>query len=127
MIEGLRVNRELLLEFFLTFSCFEFALKSAGFAIGDENSVSPDWDGYADSIKNVFNKAVNENLLNASNHLLDNPPMKQCRLPNGLAWNANMPSNNLTETEVILLLVRRVRNNLFHGGKHGIEAFEDPR
>jgi len=40
-------------------------------------------------------------------------------------WDTTEPDLSLGETERLLLLVRRVRNNLFHGGKFSNEAFED--
>ncbi len=49
--EHIRINTGLLLEFFLTFARAEYALKNSGFAKGDERQVSPDWDGFAVSIK----------------------------------------------------------------------------
>ena len=54
------VNRELLLDFFLTFSRFEYALKNSGFFV--KHSEQPDgpppaeadWDTFAPSLRTVF-------------------------------------------------------------------------
>ena len=44
--QGLVVAPELILDFLRTFSRFEFALKAAGFADGDEQRVAPAWDRF---------------------------------------------------------------------------------
>lgn len=123
---SLDVDRELLLEFFLYFACFEFALKSTGFARGDEKSVSPDWSSYANFVKDKFDKTANDDLNDASNYLLENPPMKQVLLPVGISWSADVPNDGLSDLEKLLTLVRGVRNNLFHGGKFNIDTHEQP-
>ena len=51
--------------------------------------------------------------------------MKQVLKQRALMWEANVPNGGLTETEKVLRLVRRVRNNLFHGGKHNAGLFEN--
>jgi hypothetical protein len=120
-----RVNPDILLEFFLTFARAEFALKNSGFVKGNEGKVSPDWDGFAASITDTFTKHKSDDLRQAANYILDNPPMKQVLRQNTLMWEANVPDGNLKEIEVLIRLVRRIRNNLFHGAKHNITVFED--
>ena len=51
ILNQLRVNRDLLLEFFVFFSRCEFALKNSGFALGDLDGVRPDWNGLAVSLE----------------------------------------------------------------------------
>ena len=41
-----------------------------------------------------------------------------------MAWDSSSPNNRMSEVEKLLLLIRRVRNNLFHGGKFDIEVHE---
>ena len=72
-----RVNPDLLLEFFLTFARAEFALKNSGFVKGNEREVLPDWNRFAASIKNSFTKDKSDDLTQAANYIMDNPPMKQ--------------------------------------------------
>ncbi|MGD9577577.1 MAG: hypothetical protein AB7Y74_04950 [Syntrophorhabdus sp.] len=120
-----QIDAELLLDFFLVFSRAEYALKNAGFLKGDERRVDPDWDAFAASIKNQFLKDKSKELEVAVKYILYNPPMKQVLRQNSLMWEANTPNAGLTETEKLLLLVRRVRNNLFHGGKHNVGLFEN--
>ena len=51
--------------------------------------------------------------------------MKQVLRNGNLMWEANLPNNGMSETQVLFVLVRRIRNNLFHGGKHNFDVFED--
>jgi len=123
-LETTTLNRDLVLEFFLVLSRMEFALKVSGFAIGSENSVAPDWDGYAGQIRDTFSKDETLELLEASNYYLTTPPQKQVLDNEVLAWSSMVP-NNPAEIDVLLILVRRVRNNLFHGGKYNSQAHDE--
>src|SRR2546422_11205910 len=40
------IDKDLVLEFLVAFSRFEYALKRAGFATGDESQVSADWGSF---------------------------------------------------------------------------------
>jgi hypothetical protein len=53
----------------------------------------------------------------AVNYLLTNPPKKQVWKNNMLEFSDTSPDRNLSQAEQVLVLVRQVRNNLFHGGK----------
>ncbi len=128
----MRINRELIFEFFLAFSCFEFALKNAGFARprekrnhGRHPSAEPGWDAFAATLRDAFQRKRKPELDQACEYMLSNPPMEQVLTNTGLAWDANSPCDSVSEVECLLRLVRRVRNNLFHGGKFSNEAFED--
>ena len=123
--EYTQIDASLLLDFFLVFSRAEYALKNSGFLKGDERRVDPDWDKFAASLKNSFRKDKSKELQIATEYILDNPPMKQVLRQNTLMWEANIPNGTLTDIEILLCLVRRIRNNLFHGGKHNAESFED--
>jgi hypothetical protein len=122
--ENLIIDRDLLFEFFVVFSKFEFALKHSAFLIGDASRAEPNWDGFAASLRNSFQASASSQLKEACEYLLLNPPMKQVVVSGKLAWSSNAP-DSLSEAERLLLLVRRVRNNLFHGGKFSAGCFED--
>ena len=124
-LDEILIDRDLLLSFFLNFSRFEFALKLAGFARGDRRSVKPDWDGFAVLIKDQFDKNAGESLSQACDHILDNPPNKQVLVQGSLGWSTGGRDPNQTELEFLLLMIRRVRNNLFHGGKYNNREHED--
>lgn len=121
LIENTKVSKDLLFEFFINFAKFEFALKTSGFAKGNERGASPHWDKYAQSIKEIFDKTKNDNLLEAIDFFLINPPWKQVLINGAMDWDASLPENVLSEIEKVLILIRRVRNNLFHGGKFNFD------
>ncbi len=118
------VDRELLLDFFLTFARFEFALKSAGLFVKRRShkkevtyEAKPDWDSFARQLNGVFRPDANPRLRQACDHLLINPPWREVVRGGALRWDSAAESDQLSEVERLLRYVRRVRNNLFHGGK----------
>jgi hypothetical protein len=123
--DKIKIDRELLLNFFLTFSRFEYALKASGFAREIRGGVSPDWNRFALILRGSFNKCKDQNLLEACNYFFDNPPLKQVLINGGLAWETQCQEQNESDVEFLLRMVRCVRNNLFHGGKHNIWLHED--
>jgi hypothetical protein len=128
-----RVNRNLLLDFFLTFSCFEYALKASGFfkRPGSYDPLRtpgawPDWHSFATSLRDRFQIGGDSQLRTACEYLLDSPPWKQVIINDGPAWDSPIRPKNESDIEFILRMVRTVRNNLFHGGKHTIGLHKDP-
>lgn len=55
-------------------------------------------------------------VLNCCEHLRRNPPRKQVLRQGQMAWSESRDAA-LSEIEQLLVDIRRVRNNLFHGGK----------
>lgn len=115
--DRLKLEPQLACEFLGVFARFEFALKVGGFAEGDVNSVSPKWDGFARAIDGQFDPANSVELNEAVEYLLNRAPRKQVLINDHVDWRDAAPDANLTRAERVLLMVRRVRNNLFHGGK----------
>ena len=124
-LEDVEINRELVLRFFLVFSRFEFALKFAGYARGNENYVEPNWKCFAASIRDRFDKNHSPQLAQACDYFLVNPPNQQVWIDSSLAWSPNIPTNRNSEPELLIALVKRVRNNLFHGGKYHAKMHEE--
>lgn len=127
------VNRDLLLDFFLTFARFEFALKSAGFFQrprradpADPQDAHPDWDCFATSVRQTLESDTTAEFREASDYLLMNPPHREVVVDGRLAWDTKPPPPHLPFADRVLLAVRRVRNNLFHGGKFGVVHDADP-
>ncbi|MEK6531133.1 MAG: hypothetical protein AABZ23_01415 [Deltaproteobacteria bacterium] len=97
----------------------------------------PDWAKFAQSLQNVFSIDKNQTIEDACEYIFENPPMKQVIIPTGddnheIAWENAKVSYESTSVkfyqnsvEFYLNMVRRVRNNLFHGGKHNIGLHED--
>lgn len=125
------VDRELLLEFFLAFSKFEYALKTTGMFIrpnaGQNSSLraEPDWKRFSASLQNTFNGNATIDLKRACEYLKDRPPNQQVIVDDAVEWE--MPTRAVGESDIqfLLRMVRSVRNNLFHGGKHSVEVHED--
>jgi len=124
------VNRELLLDFFLTFSRFECALKNSGFFV--KHSEQPDgpppaeadWDTFALSLRTVFDPSKSGELQDGCRYLLESPPNKQVIVNGAPAWETPTRHPALSDFEFLIRAVRIVRNNLFHGGKFNIELHE---
>jgi hypothetical protein len=129
-----QVNRELLLNFFLTFARFEYALKACGFyQRRNLNSLEtpriydakPDWDRFAVSLRSSFQVDRNDQLRQACEYIINSPPNKQIIVNNSVAWETPARPSRESDIEFILRMVRCIRNNLFHGGKHSAEVHED--
>ncbi len=127
-LENISVKRDLLLDFFLTFSKFEYALKNSRFKrLAHHGGAEPDWNVFIDAVASNFNRNENPSLKEACRFYLDDPPRKQVLFQDGLAWETQSPKNNESEEAFILRMVKAVRNNLFHGGKHNIGLHEDSK
>ena len=111
------IPEKLAFEFLGTFACCEYALKGSGFARGNANSVDPDWDGFAKEIDWHFRRVKDQAFCEAVNFLLSEPPRKQVLRNGHLEWKDSPPNGNLPKAQQVLLMVRRIRNNLFHGAK----------
>lgn len=124
-----KVNRELLLEFFLSFGRFEYALKATGYFVRrPENqerlpAAEPDWDRFAVSLRDKFDASRTEELARACRCLSESPPNRQVIVNDAPAWETPARGTQ-SEIEFVLRMVRTVRNNLFHGGKYNIELHE---
>jgi len=130
-----RVNRGLLLKFFLTFSRFEYALKNTDYCtrhpeVQRPNGLllmpraEPDWDRFATSLRDLFDRNKSEELREASRYLSEEPPNRQILVEGRPAWETPVRGPAPSEIEFLLLMVRCVRNNLFHGGKHNLDVHE---
>lgn len=115
-VDLLGIDTDLLLDFFGAFSRFERALKRAGFATARESRVSADWDCFGRTLRKLTPGQCGP-VLQVSKYLQENPPKKQIIHNGQLDW-CDAPDPSLSDLEQILVYVRRVRNNLFHGGKY---------
>lgn len=117
---------ELSVKLFREFARFEYALKAAGYHEG-EGEAKPNWQKFANSIGNTIEKPNSQELQEAIQYILRKPPKKQVIRRGVIDWDEIEPTY-ISKTDLILLYVRRVRNNLFHGGKflgHWFEPFRD--
>ena len=114
------VDQDVLLEFFLTFARFEFALKNAGFFQRPRNidpadppDVHPDWDCFTVSIRQALERDKTPEFAEAYEYLLDHPPAREVLVNGSLMWEAKAPSAHLPFADRVLQCVRRVRNISF--------------
>lgn len=106
---------KLAIDFFIVFSRFECALKRSGqYAIGNDDRVDPDWDGFArdlgpDFLSDVIAQGI-------APVLIGKPPKKQVKLADEtLGWKDTGAVKNTAD---LFLAIRRARNNLAHGAKY---------
>jgi hypothetical protein len=114
----LHIPPELACQFLAVFSRMEYALKSTRYAIGSEKKVDPAWDSFANEIDDAFLQIEDPEVVAARNYLLTRPPRKQTLAGNRITFTDQIIDANQKQTQQILLMVRTVRNNLFHGGKY---------
>ncbi|MGA2333724.1 MAG: hypothetical protein ABSG75_18455 [Syntrophales bacterium] len=116
IVESLEISEKILLEFFVTFSRFEYALKESGFVRADKKGdAQPDWDKFISLVSREEYTAL-MSILNRELYITDSPPKKQIVRNGKLQWS-DLPKSGIKNVGSLLNAVRRVRNNLFHGGK----------
>lgn len=114
----LHMPAELACEFLAVFSRMEYALKATDYASESEGRVTASWDKFANEVDEAFGHVADSGLVAAADYLLAHPPRKQVRKDGHLAFEDQIIDKNQRRTQQVLLMVRTVRNNLFHGGKH---------
>ena len=116
---------ELASELFHVFSRTEYSLKAAGFNNGD-GAAEANWRDFALDVENLIANPNTQQLKEAIDFIFSAPPKKQV-IRNGLIeWEETEPTTN-SQADKLLIYVRRVRNNLFHGGKFNGHWFEPER
>ena len=112
--------------FFREFARCEYCLKAVGLLEGSPSKPQADWGTFAAQVIAVFDMPPNAETEGAIQYYLTHPPKKQVVLDGVLSWSTTLP-NHQSQAELVLLLVCRVRNNLFHGGKFNGHWFEPQR
>lgn len=112
---SLQIPQALACEFFAVFARFEYAMKESGHLyVNRFGRAVPDWNGFADAASNLLQVAPGSELSQAIDFLNQEPPQVQMAAH---LWEA-IPLRGATPTSTALDAAQRVRNNLFHGGKH---------
>lgn len=110
-------DRETILNFFITFSRMEYALKQSGFVSGGVKAVSADWDKLALELRASFRPDRTKILQESVEYILNHPPKKQVLQSNTLNWVDNIRPVDEQVLKKLLIFVRSIRNNFFHGEK----------
>lgn len=108
--------------FFFWFSRFESALKENGYL------KSHKVDTKAEACWSAFEKAhQNAYVLGpVGQALIDLAPQRQIVTATGLGFQATKLTPDQSDLAKVAAVLRTVRNNLFHGGKHGPAYWDDP-
>jgi hypothetical protein len=106
--------------FFATFSRFEWALGNEGNRFTKSGTqVGINWDKVGQAFGKSFYDKVEAD--ETARRLIDDPPLK---LTNGGTLGLIFDSNPIAcgDASAVFNALARIRNNLFHGYKNGIEA-----
>ena len=112
-------------KFFQVFSRSEYALKASGFNKGD-GVAEPSWKNFALAIESSISDPPSGEITEAINFLLNEPPKKQFIAGGILEWR-DSPASTGNVADDLFVYIRRVRNNLFHGGKFNGHWFAPQR
>lgn len=112
--------------FFRMFSRMEYALKAAGYLVPNQRNAETDWSRFAVTVHERFANIGTEQLKKETAFLLREPPKKQINKSGVIEWDPTPPDAK-NQTDLLLHYVRRIRNNLFHGGKFNGRWFEPER
>lgn len=106
---------ELAFRFFKLFARYEYALKAMGFTrAGSKGQAEPDWDAFANDVGQVA-LGFGEPESTARAYLFEHPPKRQMLVDKRIEWEE--VSNEDRSAQALFGHMRRVRNNLYHGGK----------
>lgn len=113
---------------FIEFARFEYCLKISGYLKNNDGPAEPGWDKFSNccEMKELFENikyncaGVCKNMI----YLMENPPKRQFAKNGRLSWER---AEEIRSSQEYFAAVRRVRNNLFHGGKFNGAFFEPER
>lgn len=110
-------------DFFFWFSRFEFALKENGYLRLTQpgSPALPGWERFVDQFQSKY--ACSE----AATRLIALNPKRQVVSGTGpLHFEDLVFAANDSDLSKVIRLLKNVRNNLFHGGKHDRDGWSDP-
>lgn len=105
---------QLIYEYFKVFSRLEYALKRVGLVKENPTKIDIDWEAFRISISEKY---TGNEVRHQVNYIIENPPQKQFFEKGKLLWKQAKPQHK-DELTLLLVYIKRVRNNLFHGGKY---------
>jgi hypothetical protein len=123
------LDRDILLNFFMTFARCEFALKTGGFAErgyrkGVGNEAQADWDAFAQAISSSFQAGLEPETKAACARLIEARPWELVLINGNVMWQQQTRRARETLAENALAAVKRLRNNLFHGNEaSGVQGY----
>lgn len=109
-------------DYFFWFSRFEFALKENRYLKSTKPGARAD-PGWAAFVKA---KEAGYMLSDAGAALIKLAPQKQIVTESGLGFQAITFEDTDSDLAKVVRFLQTIRNNLFHGGKHGSTYWDDP-
>lgn len=114
--------KERAFDFFYWFSRFEYALKENQFlqhcGVGD--NAEPGWDVFVERYAGAFDHTEQTIKL-----IELNPKRQKVGVHSKLEWREVGLADCSSELCKVIRLLKTIRNNLFHGGKHGAEGWDN--
>lgn len=111
-------------DLFVAYARFEFALKEAGFLNGkDGERAVPNWTQFIaeEPIADLV-RELSDDIDVAT--LIAEPPSQQIIRGGTLGWAKQLPTP-ISSSRDLLIAVKVIRDNLFHGGKSGESQRDD--
>ena len=112
-------DKETIANFFIIFSFFEFGIKELGLTEKNKKHPSPSWKTYIDKIIDKFDPNESRELEAAIEYMKETPPGKQVfKDSSSMTYDDSYFKNkNDINLQVLIEMIKTVRNNFFHGGK----------
>src|ERR1700720_1973354 len=113
---------QLAFEFFYWFSRFEFALKENGYLRNERigAAAEADWNKFVARWHSTYSLSA------AAMDLTAHAPGRQIVANSGLEFAAIQFPEKTSDLAKVVRFAKTVRNNLFHGGKHGFDSWDEP-
>jgi hypothetical protein len=109
-------GQDIIFRFFITFARLECALKnSSEYLTGDRTQAKPNWNKFVDELID-FNPDASTSLRESVDYIINNPPQKQIVQLGKLAYKESIENDPCIRRK-LNVYIRRIRNNLLHGGK----------
>ncbi|MGC8485902.1 MAG: hypothetical protein ACP5O6_09750 [Candidatus Baltobacteraceae bacterium] len=120
-------DEQIVLAFTFMFSRMEYALKEAGF-LTSSDFVKADWERFAGELSEFLN-ASDDETRDAISYLERCPPERQVIRGRQLDWEEvnQEVSQDMGRAIKLFRSLRRIRNNLLHGGKMPFRPTRDIR
>ena len=113
--------RELCIEYFFKFSRFEFALKENGFLKkGRHKAAKPNWKKFIREYASTYSPSQE------ARNLMNDPPDRQIVRDGRCQWEKTNFANFDSDLDKVVLVLKVIRNNLFHGGKNSQFDWDNP-
>jgi sulfur relay (sulfurtransferase) DsrC/TusE family protein len=114
--------KRLAFDFFYWFSRFEFALKEGRYLKSEKPGAKAEagWEKFVAKFQEEYQ------LTPAAKALIKANPQRQIVGAHGLEFADVFVEHGAGDLARVVHLARTVRNNLFHGGKHGDNYWDDP-